>query len=284
MKNYYPKLDEKAIAFDLNTVNGLSEQNAIALLKQDGYNELPSTEARNFLAIAWETVQDPIFLLLVGGGIVYWIIGDIQEALFLLGFVFFLTGISLYQEGKTEHALEALRDLSSPRALVIRDGERKRITGREVVAGDILVLAEGDRLSADAIVISCTNLSTDESLLTGESLPVRKLAANIDDVERVEMERPGGEDLSSIYSGTLVIQGQGIAQVKAIGAQTEMGKIGKALQKVKPETTPLQQEMTRLVSRLFGVALALCVAILVIYGFTTGDWLKIMTHTNSDRL
>jgi P-type Ca2+ transporter type 2C len=222
--------------------------------------------------------------LLVGGGIVYWIIGDIQEALILLGFVFFLTGISLYQEGKTEHALEALSDLSSPRALVIRDGERKLIAGREVVAGDILVLAEGDRVSADAIVISCTNLSTDESLLTGESLPVRKLAANIDDVERVEMERLGGEDLSSIYSGTLVIQGQGIAQVKAIGAQTEMGKIGKALQKVKPETTPLQQEMTCLVSRLFGVALALCVAIVVIYGFTTGDWLKIMTHTNSDRL
>ena len=256
--------------FDPNTAVGLSEQNAIARLKDDGYNELPSAQSRNLLSIAWNTIQDPIFLLLVGGGMIYWILGDLQEALILLGFVFFITGISLYQEGKTEHALEALRDLSSPRALVIRDGERKRIAGREVVRGDFLVLAEGDRVSADAIVLSCSNLSTDESLLTGESLPVRKVTA----VGNVEMARPGGDELPFVYSGTLVVQGQGIAQVKAIGAQTEMGKIGKALQKIKPETTPLQQEMNRLVSRLFGIALSLCVAIVVIYGFTTGDWLK----------
>ena len=256
--------------FDPNTAVGLSEQNAIARLKDDGYNELPSAESRNLLSIAWSTIQDPIFLLLVGGGIIYWILGDLQEALILLGFVFFITGISLYQEGKTEHALEALRDLSSPRALVIRDGERKRIAGREVVRGDFLVLAEGDRVSADAIVLSCSNLSTDESLLTGESLPVRKVTA----VGNVEMARPGGDELPFVYSGTLVVQGQGIAQVKAIGAQTEMGKIGKALQKIKPEVTPLQQEMNRLVSRLFGIALSLCVAIVVIYGLTTGDWLK----------
>ncbi|MEJ6487464.1 cation-transporting P-type ATPase [Nostoc punctiforme UO1] len=184
---------------DLNTVDGLSEQEAIARLKQDGYNELPSAGSGSILSFAWETVQDPIFLLLVGGGIIYWILGDLQEALILLGFVFFITGISLYQEGKTEHALEALRDLSSPRALVIRDGERKRIAGREVVRGDVLVLAEGDSLSetlrepvpADAMVLSCSNFSTDESLLTGESLPVRKIAA----VGIMEMARSGGDEL-----------------------------------------------------------------------------------------
>lgn len=263
--------------FDPNTAIGLSEQNAIARLKDDGYNELPSAQSRNLLSIAWNSIQDPIFLLLVGGGVIYWILGDLQEALILLGFVFFITGISLYQEGKTEHALEALRDLSSPRALVIRDGERKRIAGREVVRGDFIVLAEGDRVSADAIVLSCSNLSTDESLLTGESLPVRKVverSRNNLSVDSVEMARPGGDELPFVYSGTLVVQGQGIVQVKAIGAQTEMGKIGKALQKIKPETTPLQQEMNRLVSRLFGIALSLCVGIVVIYGFTTGDWLK----------
>ncbi|MCY7334788.1 MAG: HAD-IC family P-type ATPase [Chamaesiphon sp.] len=221
-------------------------------------------------SIAWEAIKDPIFLLLVGGGIVYWILGDIQEALILVGFVLFITGISLYQEGKTEHALEALRDLSSPRALVIRDGQRKRIAGREVVRGDILVLAEGDRVPADGVVLSCSNLSTDESLLTGESLTVRKIAAD----GKVEMARPGGEGLPFVYSGTLVVQGQGIVEVRSIGAQTEMGKIGKALQQVKLETTPLQREMNRLVSRLFGIALALCVAIVIIYGVTTNDWLK----------
>ena len=147
------------------TANGLSSTIALAQLKQEGYNEMPSTQSSSLWAIAWGMVQDPIFLLLVGGGIVYWILGDRQEALILLGFVLFLMGISLYQEGKTAHALEALRDLSSPRALVVRDGQRKRIAGREVVRGDILVLAEGDRVPADAIVLSCINLSTDESLL-----------------------------------------------------------------------------------------------------------------------
>jgi P-type Ca2+ transporter type 2C len=263
---------------NLNTTAGLSEQDtnglpsaiAISNLNRDGYNELPSAQARSLWAIAWDTLQDPIFLLLIGGGAIYWILGDLQEALILLGFVFFMMGISLYQEGKTEHAIQALRDLSSPRALVVRDGQRKRIAGREVVRGDVLVLAEGDRVPADAIVLSCTNLSTDESLLTGESLPVLKVAA----VGNVEMARPGGDELPFVYSGTLVVQGQGIAQVQAIGAQTEMGKIGNALQKVKPEVTPLQREMNRLVSRLLGIALFLCAAIVVIYGATTGDWLK----------
>jgi P-type Ca2+ transporter type 2C len=263
---------------DRDSMSGLSERDAIANLKRDGYNELPSAQARSLLSIAWESIQDPIFLLLVGGGIIYWILGDLQEALILLGFVVFLMAISLYQEGKTEHALEALRDLSSPRALVIRDGQRKRIAGREVVRGDILMVAEGDspkerlrqRVPADAIILSCTNLSTDESLLTGESLPVRKIAA----VGNVEMARPGGDELPFVYSGTLVVQGQGIVKVRSIGTQTEMGKIGNALQKVPPEVTPLQREMNRLVSRLFGIALALCVAIVIIYGATTGDWLK----------
>ena len=249
---------------------GLSSKAAIKRLNQDGHNELPSAQSRSLFAIAWGIIQDPIFLLLVGGGVIYWFLGDLQEALILLGFVFFLMGISLYQEGKTEHAIAALRDLSSPRALVIRDGQRQRIAGRDVVRGDVCLLAEGDRIPADAIVLSCTNLSTDESLLTGESLPVRKIAA----VGNVEMARPGGDALPFVYSGTLVVQGQGMIQVRAIGALTEMGKIGNALQAVKPESTPLQREMNRLVSRLFGIALSLCVAIVVIYGLSTGDWLK----------
>ncbi len=249
---------------------GLTEEEAIARLKQEGYNELAKSQSRSLLEIAWESIQDPIFLLLIGGSIIYWILGDLQEALILLGFVLSLMGIGLYQEGKTEHALEALRDISSPRALVVRDGKRKRIAGREVVRGDLLVLAEGDRVAADGIVKSCSNLSTDESLLTGESLTVRKVAAE----DKVEMARPGGDELTFVYAGTLVVQGQGIAEVQAIGSQTEMGKIGNALQKVKPEITPLQKEMNRLVSSLFGIALSLCVAIVIIYGLTTGDWLK----------
>jgi Ca2+-transporting ATPase len=146
---------------------GLSEQEVANRLKQDGYNELPSTQQRNFLAIAWEIVREPIFLLLISCGVIYLFLGDAQEALILLGFVFFIVGINLYQEQKTERSLEALRDLSSPRALVIRDGERQRIAGREVVQGDVIVLSEGDRVPADAVLLWSTHLKVDESLLTG---------------------------------------------------------------------------------------------------------------------
>jgi Ca2+-transporting ATPase len=170
-----------------------------------------------------------MFLLLLACGTLYLLLGDLQEALMLLGFVFVVLGISFYQERKTVRALEALRDLSSPRALVIRDGQRKRIAGRDVVIDDLVVLSEGDRVPADSAILSGESLSTDESLLTGESVPVRKVPW--DNVQ--EIVRPGGDDLPFIYSGTLVVQGQGLAKVLRTGTQTEIGGIGKALQSVE---------------------------------------------------
>jgi len=255
--------------------DGLSGQEALNRLKQHGYNELPSTQHRTFLAIALEIIQEPIFLLLIACGVIYLFLGDAQEALILLGFVFFIIGINLYQEQKTERSLEALRDLSSPRALVIRDGERQRIAGREVVKGDLIVVEEGDRIPADAILLWSTHLTVDESLLTGESVPVRKRAVHPEeDPEQLSATlRPGGDDLPCLYSGTLAVQGQGIAQVQATGIHTEMGKIGKALQTVAPEDTVLQKETRRIVGKLTIVALAICAAVVVIYGLTRADWL-----------
>lgn len=250
--------------------SGLSEAEVALRLQQHGYNELPSSKARSIFATAWDVVREPMFLLLLACGTIYLILGDVQEALMLLGFVFVVLGITLYQERKTERALEALRDLSSPRALVIRGGERKRIAGRDVVPDDLIVLAEGDRVPADAVVLSCNGLSTDESLLTGESVPVRKVAW--DGVR--EMTRPGGEDLPFVFSGTLIVQGQGIAQVRSTGINTEMGNIGKALQTVQVEGTRLQQEVGRLVRKVAIFCLALCVVVVVIYGLTRGDWLQ----------
>ena len=133
---------------------GLSEAEVTIRLQQHGYNELPSSKGRSIFATAWDVVREPMFLLLLACGTIYLVLGDVQEALMLLGFVFVVLGITLYQEQKTERALEALRDLSSPRALVIRDGERKRIAGREVVPHDLVVLAEGDRVSAGAVVLA----------------------------------------------------------------------------------------------------------------------------------
>lgn len=256
-----------SIEFDLRTV-GLSETEAAERLSADGFNELPSTKQRNVFAIAFEVVREPMFLLLVACGAIYLILGDAQEAFMLLGFVFFIMGISLYQERKTERTLEALRDLSSPRALVIRGGQQKRIAGREVVRGDILLLAEGDRIPADAVVLSCGHFLADESVLTGESVPVRKIAAE----GAVEISRPGGENLPFVYSGTLVVQGQAIAKALATGQWTEIGKIGKALEKLETEQTPLQQETNTLVRKLAVLGVVLCSVVVIVYGLTRANW------------
>lgn len=255
---------------DLSTLKGLSEKQAADRLKEEGYNELPSGRRRDILAISFEIVRQPMFLLLVAAGAIYLLLGDMREALMLLGFVFVVMGITIYQERKTERALEALRDLSSPRALVIREGKQKRIAGRDVVRDDILVLSEGDRVPADAVLLSANDFLVDESLLTGESAPVRKVAW--DGV--MEIRRPGGDDLPFVYSGTLLVQGQGIAQVRVTGVRTEIGKIGKALQTVEPEETPLQKETGRLVRNLAFVGLSLCGLVVVLYGLTRESWLN----------
>jgi Ca2+-transporting ATPase len=248
---------------------GLSSEEASERLRTDGPNELPSSKPRSIAAIAWGVVKEPIFLLLVACGTIYLFLGDTQEALMLLGFVFVVTGISFYQEHKTERTLEALRDLSSPRALVIRNGEPTRIPGREVVKGDVVVLSEGDRVPADSRVISCVNLSCDESLLTGESVPVRKAASTAP----VDAVRPGGDGLPFVYSGSLVVQGRGVAVVQAVGLHTEIGKIGKALQSVELEKTRLQKETARWVRILAIVGSLFCLLVVLLHGLTRGSWL-----------
>lgn len=254
---------------DIRNIKGLTAPQAAARIQADGPNELPSAKKRSVFAIALSVIREPMFLLLVACGVIYLFLGDIQEALLLLGFVFVIMGITFYQERKTERALEALRDLSSPRALVIRDGVEQRIPGREVVRGDTLVIKEGDRVAADGILLSAISVSADESLLTGESVPVRKVAA-----DRVgPMGKPGGDDLPYVYSSTLIVQGHGIAVVQATGWHTEIGKIGKALQEVDVEETLLQRETGRLVRNLAVAGGVLCLLVIVAYGLTRGHWL-----------
>jgi Ca2+-transporting ATPase len=254
---------------EIDSLYGLSEDEAARKLRDEGYNELPSSKRRGFPAIARDVVREPMFLLLVACGAIYLVIGDLQEALMLSGFVLVVMGITFYQERKTERTLEALRDLSSPRALVIREGKQKRIPGREVVCGDILILSEGDRVPADAMLISVATLSADESLLTGESAPVRKSAG----AGTAAMGRPGGDDLPFVYSSTLIVQGQGIARVQATGMQTEIGKIGRSLQILETEETPLKRETSKLVRKLAIAGLSLCALVVIVYGLTRENWL-----------
>lgn len=256
--------------FDISSAKGLSRAEAEELLRKEGYNELPSAKPRSIIAIAFDVVREPMFLLLVAGGLLYLVLGDLEEALMLLGFVFVVMGITFYQERKTERALEALRDLSSPRALVIRDGEERRIAGRDVVIGDLIIISEGDRVPADAVLLSCTNLSVDESLLTGESASVHKLCSE----GVVDIGRPGGDNQPFVYSGTLVVQGRGVALVRATGIRTEIGRIGKSLQNVNIEATALQKETSSLVSRLALLGLGICILVAIVYGQTRANWLQ----------
>ncbi len=251
---------------DPGMLGGLSETEAARRFRDEGANEIPSGQSRGLRAIAWEVVREPMFLMLVAAGALYLSMGDIADALMLLGFVFFVMTITVVQERRTENALEALRDLSSPRALVVRDGVRKRIAGREVVRGDLVIVSEGDRVPADGLLRHARNLAADESLLTGESVPVRKLAHP----SQASLDKPGGDDLPSVFSGSLITAGQGLAEVVATGPSTQLGRIGKAMQSLVPEPTPLQRETGRLVRALAVVGLGASALVVLLYGFTRG--------------
>jgi Ca2+-transporting ATPase len=234
---------------------GMSENLAKQRLEAEGPNDLPTPKARHpFLALK-EILLDPMVSLLLGCGIIYFILGDQQEAILLLGFLGLIICITLFQERKTEKALQALRDLSSPRALVMREGQLKRIPSRNLVREDLLVLNQGDRIPADARSLSSTHLLVDESLLTGESFPAEK--------------QPG----ENLLAGTLIVRGQTTAEVIAIGSNTAIGKIGKVLEHHPTEKTRLQTETRNVVTTLALVATGLCIVVVVAYGMNRHDWL-----------
>lgn len=259
-------------------MTGLSSAVAAGRLKLDGYNELPAPDKRGFLRILSEVVREPMFALLIGGGIVYLLLGDRLEAIFLLLFACLSVTITIVQESRSEHVLETLRNLASPRALVIRDAKQIHIAGRDVVRDDILIVNEGDRVAADATLVSSQDLLLDESLLTGESVPVRK-AAQRSTAVRVDQQAPagpGGDDLPFIFAGTLVVRGTGQARVHATGIRSEMGKIGRALGTIETEQPHLQLQMRGLVRNFVIVGAVAGGLTVLLYGTLRGSWLEAM--------
>jgi P-type Ca2+ transporter type 2C len=255
----------------LPSVSGLSNAEAKSRQVAEGFNELPRPGQRTTLRIVLEVLREPMLALLLGGGLIYLLLGDLKEAVILLVFATMSVAITVVQESRTERVLEALRDLTSPRALVIRDGERKRIAGREVVRGDSMVLAEGDRVPADAVLVQSNDLQTDESLLTGESVPVRKVPARSGAPSKDY--RPGGDDVPCVFSGSLVVRGSGIGEVTAIGILSEIGKIGHSLSTLETEPPRLQAQMQRLVQVFAMAGGAVSVLAVLLYGILRGGWL-----------
>lgn len=219
-----------------------------------------------------DVLKEPMLILLLCCGGIYLFLGEPQEALILLVFVVSVILITLHQSTKSERAIEALRDLSSPRALVMREGITLRIPGSHVVPGDLLVLHEGDRIAADATLLDSSHLIVDESLLTGESMPVRKQVLS-PEKQNSGNGHPGGEDHPFLYSGTLVVSGNGLARVTATGIHAEIGKIGLSLNMIENSESLLQIETGMWVRRLAVIGAGLCLAVTLLLGFLHGDWL-----------
>ena len=237
---------------------GLSAAVAAHRLAEDGPNALPDRAHRGALGALADALLQPMILLLGAAAVIYVVIGDARDAAVLAASVFMVIAITVYQARRSERALEALRDLSSPRALVVRDGQTQRIAGRDVVCGDLLLVSEGDRVPADARLVHGASLAVDESLLTGESLAVEK--------------SPGADGREGlVFSGTLVTRGHARAVVTATGARAEIGRIGQSLATIEPERTALEVETARVVRWIAVLAITLCVLLAVFHALTRGD-------------
>lgn len=236
--------------------SGLSSIEAQALLVKYGENSIDKAREKSLYSTAIELLKEPMLLLLIAAGAISLALAELVDGILLLFTIFIILGITIYQTQKTEKALKALSELTMPLAIVIRDGLEIRIPSKNIVPGDVMILREGDRISADAKLTVATSFHVDESLLTGESLPISK---NIGDV---------------VFTGSLVVRGHGKAEVFATGPNTQLGKIGKSLTEIREEKTNLQRSVERIV-RVVGIAALITVfAVFGIYGTTRGNWLE----------
>jgi Ca2+-transporting ATPase len=242
----------------MQQIEGLTSTVAAQRLAEDGPNELARERPESVLGLIADSVREPMMALLVAAVGLYAALGERAEAATLGAWILALVALTVYQRRRTDAAVAALRDLTSPRARVVRDGAAIRIAGAEVVRGDVVLLSEGDRIPADGELIAPGHLSVDTSLLTGESVPVEK-------------RHP---DDPALASGTLVVRGQAAMRVTATGARSQIGAIGASLDALKPSRTRLEQEVDRAVRRLAWFGLGVSACIVIGFGLRQGAWLE----------
>ncbi|MEA9357841.1 cation-translocating P-type ATPase [Bacteriovorax sp. PP10] len=262
LNDYEMKNQSNDLPFDLKSAKdflskgGLTTSEVLALKKIHGKNELRSQKPKRIYNYLLELFKDPMVYLLFICGCIYFFLGDHSEAAMLLAFFFLIIIITIFQEKKTGNAIEALKSISNPRALTLRDGQQKRIAGTDIVPGDIVYLNEGDYIPADSHLISSINVEVDESILTGESVPVKKEVAE------------------ELLSGTTIVNGHAIAIVHSIGQNTFLGRIGKIIDKDESNHSRLEIETSLLVKKLSFIALGLCALVIIIYSLSNHDWIK----------
>ena len=252
-------------------LRGLSQAEAARRLADLGPNELPNSSGRGILRIILETMREPMFLLLLGAAGLYLLVGDLGEGLFLMGGALATIGLVVFQEARSERALAALREMSQPHARVIRDNVEQRVAARDLVPGDIVLIGEGERLPADGMLSAGDVLSVDESALTGESAPVSKHPVGPGETVDADIT-PGAASGPYLFSGTLVVRGQAVAQVLQTGPRTALGQIGVSLAAIEQEPTPLQKTAGRLVTLLGLLAIGFGGVVAITFGLLRGDW------------
>ena len=249
---------------------GLGEADALHRLQSLGPNALEPVRSRGFGRIVIGTLREPMFLLLVVASVLYLVIGSLGEGVFLTLAAAATVGLVVVQEARSERALKALRDLSEPTVRLIRDGVERVAPVNGLVPGDIILIGEGQRVPADVRLVEGDILSVDESALTGESAPVVKMLTP--PVQAVQLARLEGID--RLFAGTLVVAGQGVAEVIETGPRTALGQIGVSLAAVRGGATPLQKSTGRLVAGFGVLAIILSATVIITYGSLRGDWIE----------
>ncbi len=249
--------------------NGLTSAEAERRLAEGGPNEIASRPGSAKLRLLVETVREPIVLLLLGAGILYLLFGEPRDSILILVFLVVIIGLDFYQGAQTENALAALRALSQPEVQVVRDGTERLLPARDLVPGDRIRLHEGNRVPADVVVLESEGLLVDESLLTGEAVPIPKGPAD----EGATWSGPGKGAKGFLYAQTLVVSGEGTARVHATGTRTEVGHIAGALGTISREVPLLQRQTRALVLAISAAAGVLSVLVAVLVGLTSGAWI-----------
>ena len=237
-------------------ISGLSNEEVTSSRTKNGTNSLEHQEKNHFLMSLLEMVKEPMFLLLVAAASIYYISGDYGDGIFMTVAIFLVAAISLFQEARSRNAIDALKKLSQPKSKVIRNSEFAEIPSEEIVLGDFIQVEEGTFIPADAIIIQSNDFSVNEAILTGESLSIFKNETS---------------EIKQVFQGTIVATGMAICEVTAIGNQTSLGKIGKSLEEIQEEKTPLQIQINNFVKKMSIIGL-------LIFGIV---WALNYYHSNS---
>lgn len=244
---------------------GLSDREARRKLLEHGPNSLSENKRISLFNIFIQQFKDFMVLILLASTAISAFMGDMLEAVTIITIVILNAVLGFVQEFRTEKTLEALKNLAAPTATVLREGKPVSIPAVEIVPGDVILLETGDRVPADASVIECGSLQADESLLTGESMPVEKLPA-----EKLQQGSRKDHRKYSVFMGTIITSGRARALVRATGMNTEMGHIADMIQNIEEDQTPLQKRLEHLGKLIAAACLAIC-AVVTVTGILRGE-------------